>query len=166
MIVKCPYGHEWEVIPGLLQTGSWCPECVAKPEFVPAEYKSLYEGVKLSEYSVTKGVKFYRKTTNDKLKGDLERFANEFTACQEKVMREKEDAFVYDYNKDDRCRALFPMIQAIAFVLLERGSTPLSPDYLKAICERYNAVKGIRKDLYETDKYKREGTGFKVKFSP
>jgi hypothetical protein len=165
MVVECPYGHEWKVKPGLLKNEEWCPKCIERPDFIPTEYKALYDGVKLAEYSVSKQVKFYRRVVNQKLEFDLNRFVKEFMACQEVVMREKEDAYVYDYNKDDRCRALFPMIQAMAFVLLERGKTPLSAEFLKGINTHYERVKSIRKDLYETDKYKKEGMRFELKFS-
>lgn len=76
---------------------------------------------------------------------------------QSEVMKTKADAFIYYFYKDTKYRALFPMIRAIIFMLLERNEElPLSPDYLKRVKDIFKEVTQIQKDIYMISKYRRE----------
>lgn len=97
----------------------------------------------------------------------LVEYINGFRAISSRVIEYAEDDEVsYFPFRDRKVRALFPMIEAVAFVLLERDEPlPLSSEDLKKLKESYFAVKNIKKRIYETDEFRREGVHFVVKAS-
>lgn len=162
--LKCSQGHQWEVMPGLFKNGEWCPKCLSQAPPIPKPYESFFEGIELEGYSNSKVVRNYRRMPNGKLRKSLVELIEEFMIIQSKVMKIKADAYIYDLFKDNRCRALFPMIQAIVFMLFERNAEfPVSHDYLMRVREKYLVVKQIKKDIYGTDKYKQEGIRFELR---
>lgn len=79
-------------------------------------------------------------------------------------MKTKKDAYIYYLFRDNQCRAWFPKIRAILFVLLERKiKIPLEFDDFKMIKKAFDNVKQIRADIYNINKYRNERMRFEVK---
>ena len=43
MILECPFGHEWEVKPGMLKGGELCPKCVSEVKHITEEQAEFFD---------------------------------------------------------------------------------------------------------------------------
>ncbi len=157
--LECIRGHKFDQKLGLLKSGKWCPTCTSQPIKIPNEFRAFFSDIQWNEYVHSKIIISYRKMINKRLSQsiiknieNLVRFQKESFPIDKKPVVPEVYRIIHNFFHFNRIKGVFPMIQAIVYVLLERKfEIPYYPHILMKIKENYYKLENYYKSQLPTD---------------